>query len=315
MGSSRLRSGGVIATVALVVCACTGGSNGPTTGGSDGVRRSKPQEVRIVAEDFAYTEAPLQIVAGVIDLTFVNRGSFGHEATLSGIGDTPIQEFVDDLGGHTGLEGFRAPDYLDQVAVPPFVSVGGGETDHATFTLSPGRYALWCSIMDVPKGQEPTPHYQLGMMRAITVVAGDAEAQLPQADGSITARDYAFDVDIDAGDRTVTFLNEGPDQVHHATVEVFPEGVSAEEAERAVEADLEHGPWPRGIPSPSGLGFSGIFSDGLGATFRLEEGVCEDRSCEFESGRTYLFRCFVPDREGGKGHYEAHGMYEIVTIE
>lgn len=311
MMSWRMRFLVIVAVVALVTAGCRDSGGAPTSAGGgsepDG-ESTEPQEIRIVAVDYAYTEAPAEIEAGVVNLTFQNQGAIGHEATLSGIGDTSIQQFVEDLGGRQGLEGIPVPDYLDQVAVPPFVSVDPGATDEATYTLTEGRYALWCSITDVPKGEEEQPHYQLGMIREVRVTGGTPEVELPQADGTITATDYAFEVDIDAGDRNVNFINEGPDQVHFSTVEVYPKGVDAVEATRAYEAFLEPGNLPEGVPRFKGLGFSGIFSEGLGSRFQLFRGA-------FESGRTYVFACFVPDREGGEPHAIAYNMFEVVTLE
>jgi hypothetical protein len=89
---------------------------------------------------------------------------------------------------------------------------------------------------------------------------------------------------------------------------VYPEGVDEAEAAAAFEATLESGPPPKGNPSPAPVGFGGIFSDGLGAQIALDEDA-------LESGRTYLFACWVPDREGGKPHAVAYRMYEVITIE
>lgn len=307
MRSLRVRFLMVGAVVSLAMSACTDDGSTPTSGGDGSEPRSEPQEVTIIAVDYGYTEVPVELEAGVIGLRFENQGTVSHEATLSGIGDTPIDRFVEDLRGRTGLEGLPFPEYLDQVAVPPFVSVEGGATGEATFTLTEGRYALWCSITDVARGDEKAPHYELGMVRELTVSRGDAEPQPLVADGTITATDYAFELDLEAGDRSVIFVNEGPDQVHLTTVEVYPEGVDAAAAEDAFETQLEPGPLPEGVPSPKGLGFSGIFSEGLGSRFELDG--------EFESGRTYLFVCMVPDREGGEPHAIAYDMYEAITIE
>lgn len=298
------------AVLVLVTVSCIGEDGSPTATGTGDGSIAAPQEVAFVAVDYAYPEAPAEIAAGVVDLTFENRGTVYHEASLTGIGDTPLEVFIQDLAGRGGLNGAAPyPDYIDQAAVPPFVSIPGGSTGHATFILTPGRYALWCSVTEAADGDEEGVHYQKGMMRELTVVGDEAPATLPEADGRITARDYAFEVDVQAGDHTVNFINEGPDQIHLSTVEVYPEGVDAEEAAAAYAAHLEPGPLPEGLPSPTGLGFSGIFSEGLGSTFELSDGG------EFESGRTYLFACVVRDREGGKPHQSAYGMYKIVTIE
>lgn len=300
----RVRVRVILAVAALVASGCSGSSPEASTPADDA---NEPQAVNIVAADYTYIDAPRELEVGAINLTFDNQGTVPHEVALAGIGDTPLSTFVDDLGGRTGLEGDPFPDYLDQVAVPPFVSAEGGESKVGTFTLTEGRYALFCSIRDVAVGDEKAAHYQLGMIRELRVSGGADQPRLPAADGTITAKDYAFEVDLEDGDRSVTFINEGPDEVHLTAIEVYPEGVDASTAERAFRMQLEPGPDPKDLPrADEGLGFSGIFSAGLGTRFEL--------GAEVESGRTYLFVCYLADRAGGKPHATAYNMYEIVTI-
>lgn len=307
MRSWRVRFLAVLAVVSLVAGGCGDDGGGAPTPAGDG---GKAQEVTIVAADYEYTDAPMELEGGVINLSFENQGTVTHEVALAGIGDTPVDQFVEEFG--PVLQGGPFPDYLDQVAVP--IEVGGGASGEATFTVSEGRYVMFCSLTGVAEGDKPdkpkAPHYELGMIQELTVSGGDAEPQLPEADGTITATDYAFEADLEAGDSSVNFVNDGPDQVHFASVSVYPEGTDAAAAEEAFKALLEAeegAPPPEGVPQPEDIGFSGIFSAGLGSTFQLEGG--------FESGRTYLFSCFVSDRAGGAPHAIAYNMYEAVTIE
>ena len=263
---------------------------------------SEPQEVTITAVDYRYSQAPTQISGGVIDLTFENEGAVDHEVALTAIGDATLEQYMEWLGGGNGLGGEAFPEYLEQVAVPTFAQPG--TTTHATFTLTEGNYALFCGYRDTGGAA----HYQLGMVQRLTVSGGPMRPTLPEADGTITATDYALDVDIQAGDETVNFVNEGPDQLHMSTVEVYPKGVDAAEAERAFRTQLEPGPLPRDVPRTIGLGFSGFYSEGLGATFRLSQG-------RFVSGRTYLFQCFLFDRTGGEPHVKKYDQWTVVTIE
>lgn len=294
-----------IPAITLVAAGCTADAAHTTSTTDIG----EPQQANIVAVDYAFTEAPTELQSGVIQLHFENHGTVPHEIVLDGIGDTPLDEVV---------EGFRevlsftdpVPEFVDQIVLPTPVSALGGEGFDTTFTLSEGRYALFCNLKDAPKGEKKTPHLELGMIRELTVIGGDGEPVLPEADGTITASDHAFDIDLEAGDRTVNFLNEGPDEVHFASVELYREGVSAEEAEEAYAARLEPGEPPRGTPTAeASLGFSGIFSAGLGGHFELLNGAA------FEAGRTYLFVCGLSDRAGGEPHAKAYGMYRAVTIE
>ena len=59
---------------------------------------------------------------------------------MAGIGDTPIDQFLEDLrGGAFQLNGKPSPGYLDQVLVPP--GPAPGEAVEATFTIR----SQWCS--------------------------------------------------------------------------------------------------------------------------------------------------------------------------
>jgi hypothetical protein len=302
--ATRQRTRPTAAVIALVLALVTGGCT-ERTDAPEPDRPSEPatiQEALFVGEDYSYPIVPEHLRAGAVRVTFENRGDVFHKLTLTGIGDASLAEFIEDGGPTIALTGKPFPSYIDQVAVPPFVGIEGGKVGHATYTLTEGRYALYCNATNVPKGEEEAPHFEMGMIRLLTVEGGEAEPELPPADGTITATDYAFDVDLEAGDRTVNFVNEGPDQVHLTTIEMYPEGVTEAQARKDFEgkgALASH---------TNGLGFGGIFSAGLGAQIVLPEDA-------IQSGRTYLFVCFVPDREGGEAHVTAYGMYEIVTIE
>jgi plastocyanin len=278
------------------------GAAAPAEDGSNDVSRHHP--VTVVAADYEYTALPTEIPAGIVDLTFENTGMVGHEVAMAGLGDTPIDRFLEDLrGGAFQLNGQAQPDYLDQVIVS--AGPAPGETIEATFSMTPGRYAFFCVFTEAAPGDEEIPHYERGMLREVTVVEGDPDPTFAPADGNITSVDYGFEVDLEAGDRTVNFMNEGPRQIHLTEVKVYPEGVSAEEAEAAFARELKGK--PAGIPEPRSIGYTGILSAGLGSTFRLDQKVM--------SGRTYLFACFAPDREGGQPHAIAHDEYLAVTIE
>jgi hypothetical protein len=145
------------------------------------------------------------------------------------------------------------------------------------------------------------------------VNAGEA-GELPDADGAITAADYTFDVDVEAGDESISFLNTGAeDQVHFGSLIQFPEGTSEEDALATVAAFMsEEGPGEDNVqPSDDEYGFTGVYSKDLGGRVTLDEG--------FAPG-TYAIGCFISDRTGGPPHAvpEAeggHGMVEAFTIE
>jgi plastocyanin len=273
------------------------------------------EAITITAVDYAFEGAPEVLPGGRITVNFDNQGEVAHEIALVEIGDTSLEQFLEDFP--PVLEGGPFPDYADQVAVP--IETEGGGSGEVTFTIGEGTYALFCALdgdADAPEpaeGEEPEPgepHYARGMAQTIEVGATDGDADLPEGDATITATDYTFDHDIEAGDTTINFLNDGPAQVHFAGVSVFPEGVDAAAAEAAFEALLaseEDSPPPEGTPEPEDIGFSGVYSTGLGGQFTVPGG--------FESGRTYLLVCFVSDRSGGPPHAIANKMYKAFTVE
>jgi len=290
-----------------------------TTTGGEG----EPEAVTIVANDYAFSDAPSELAAGVVELTFENAGQVEHELALIEIGDTPIDEVGTALA--PVLEGGPFPDFLENVSIPAVAD--SGATVETTALLAAGDYALICTLTGVApaegatttmpaegaggegEGEEGPPHYELGMVQPLTVTAGDGSTTLPEADSTITASDYAFDVDVSAGDQTVAFVNEGPDQVHHAVFFPFAEGIDEAAAGTALTAFLsseEEGPPPPEFDfEAQTFDDFGVFSAGLGATYEAS----------FESGRTYAVVCFIQDRSGGPPHAIAHDMTEVFTVE
>jgi hypothetical protein len=205
---------------------------------------------------------------------------------------------------------------METALVP--AEVAAGETFETTFTLPAGDYALFCALDDQPgeegagaeepAGEAPQAHHELGMIQELTVT-GDAEAELPEAGGTITARDYEFDIDVPAGEQTVNFLNEGPAEVHHAVFFAFTEGTDEAAAQGALETFLasEEAPPPPELDmaATEELPTAGVFSAGLGQTLEMN----------LESGRTYAIACFIQDRAGGPPHAVAHQMTQIFTVE
>ncbi len=294
----------VFAVLPLSLAAC----------GSDDDSAADVQQVTVVADDYVFTNAP-EFDAGVIQLTLENNGAVSHEVAFVEIGDTPIADFPADF--LPVFEGGPFPDYADAAMAP--LEVEGGKTGTVTFTLGEGTYALFCALdgdADAPapaEGEEPTagePHLKRGMIQSFTVGAGDDDAVLPEADGTITANDYTFDVDVVAGDKTINFDNDGPDEIHFAGVNVFPEGTTAAEAEEAFGAMLsaeEGSPLPEDGLQSEDFAFSGVASPGLGVQFSSAEGA-------FESGRTYIVACFISDRAGGPPHAIGQKMYKAFTV-
>lgn len=299
-----------VALLATMIAGCGDDDDDNGGGSADG-----GESISVTAVDYAFEGAPEELSAGRVNLSFDNQGKVDHELALVEIGDTSLEQFLEDFP--PVLEGGPFPEYAGHVAVP--VDIPGGESAEVTFLVEEGTYALFCALdgdadADPPaEGEEPIPgepHYALGMAQSLTVTAADDAASLPDADGTITATDYTFDPDVEAGDTTINFLNDGPDEVHFAGLSVFPEGVDVDAATAAFEALLsadEGAPPPEGTPEPEDAGFSGIYSSGLGGQFTVPGG--------FQSGRTYMVVCFIQDRAGGPPHAIGQKMFKAFTVE
>lgn len=324
----RSRALVLLAVVALVAAGC-GDDDGddvtttttPLTSETTTGTGGEATELSVVADDFSFSGVPDELEAGVFEITFENAGEVEHEMAFVEIGDTPLDEVGPALA--PTLEGGPFPDFLVNLSIPAIADAG--ETQETTAPLAEGDYALICTFTGVvpepgattttgeggPDEEEPEgpPHYELGMIQPVTVTEGAGELALPEADSTVTATDYAFDVDVSAGSQTVNFTNEGPDQVHHAVFFAFNEGVDEAAAEEALQtfvaSEDETSPPPPEIDLEAMTPEFGVFSSGLGASYEAE----------FESGRTYAAVCFIQDREGGPPHVIANDMQEIFTVE
>lgn len=140
--------------------------------------------------------------------------------------------------------------------------------------------------------------------------SGDAGGEIPDT-GSITARDYSFDVKVRAGEEKFYFTNEGPNQVHHVVLFNFGK-IPVDDVEENLVPFLEsegEGPQPEAFKdldmSKFDAGSAGVTTPGLGAT----------GDGKFESGNTYAAVCFIQDRTGGPPHAFAKGMRTVFSVE
>jgi hypothetical protein len=256
----------------------------------------EPRTLSLVASDVGVAGLPASLEAGIYEVTVKNDSSRDMDLELIESAGRPESEFVSDLDAMID-EGAPIPDYIVHVVGIGFIEPAGSLT--TTLTLSPADYSL------VHTGEGTTVLGTVG-------VAGDPPAadDLP-AGAKITARDYGFTIEgIKAGAQTVTFVNEGPLQVHHAVVLGFPAGTEEGAIREAVQTLMtldESTPPPEGIPLPDetiNIG-SSVYSAGMGGTFQAT----------FEAGRPYAVLCFISDRSGGAPHAIAHNMIEVFTVE
>jgi plastocyanin len=276
----------------------TGGAAPTTTSGVPG-----PTAITIVATDYAYSGVPATIPAGIVTVSFVNRGKVAHEMSVLKVTDNRDTKAIFTSIGKMFKGGPIPSNFLAWNGVhdtPP------GKTTNTQFNLTPGNYIALCGDTGVAGSTTSGPPHALrGMYKQFTVT-GTGGTTLPTAAITLTAHDYGFDVSqLKAGTQTVLFKNIGPVQWHFADINVFPKGTTVAQVQANVtKLLLSNGPPPPGVPVPQDLGGSQSASPGYGNTF----------TTTLETGRVYLVVCFFSDKTGGLPHALGHHMYKIFTV-
>lgn len=256
----------------------------------------------LTLSDAGLTGVPDTFPGGAVEVTLSLEGSREY-ATIdfTKVDDgVTAEQFAE--GFMPVFEGGPFPEFVQTSAGVP--EIGPGESTTTTILLEPGTYVVWHE--SIPAGEEEPPE----IIGQVVEVTEGAESELPATDGEIVARDYGFDADI-TGPGTITFRNEGPDQLHHAVVVDFGTN-SPDVVEQAIGPLVQGG---EDDPPPDIEGFdmeqvnfdlaaSGVFGPGLGGTFEVD----------FQSGNTYALVCFISDRSGGPPHAIGMDMYEVFTV-
>ena len=241
---------------------------------------------------------PPEIEAGLVQVAVTDQTEgAGGEINLTRVeeGSDPTQ-FATDLVASVFGGGAFPGYFLDNAGV-----AGSG-----LVTLDAGEYIVW---IDVASDLDRESTAEDVVTSSLTVTEGD-DASLPDADGTITAADYSFEVDVSAGLGTINFVNEGPDQFHHAIVVDFGtnDPATVEENMLALLEGEEDAPPPEGIDMAQvnfDFAGSGVFGPDGSGTFEAD----------FVAGNTYAVLCFIQDRAGGAPHAIANAMYEVIQVE
>ena len=295
----------VLAVFVLVLGAC--GSDDGDDGSVEEAAEEEAAEEEAAEEeeaasiDVTVTESGVdgvaEVPAGVVDVTVDDQsGSAGSEVNFTLVAEGTTEEAFKE-GLVPVFEGGPFPDFL--------LSTAG--TRGGLVTLDEGEYIAWADLaFDLDRPATPDDIVTAPM----TVAAGDDDAELPEADGTIVAEDYRYDIDIPAGGGTINFANIGPDEMHHAILIDFGTNDPAVIEENFPAILQAEGPddIPEGVdPSQIDFEFAGssVFGPDLSGTFPAE--VAADT--------TYAAVCFISDRAGGPPHAFAHDMYQVFTVE
>ena len=299
--------------VAAGGCSSGGGNTSAATSSS---APAAPAEVTVKAHEYGF-DAPAQVEGGVVRLTLQNDGKLKHEAVVVEAGDTPLDRLRQDLSPVVKGDGQPVPPYLHfrgGVSLVP-----GGSSSSASLALPAGKYVLVCTLTDAdsqdpdaPAGTEPaaadaaTFHFDRGMAVPFEVKAANT-AVMPATDGTVVARDWAFDLPpLTPGTKTLTFRNDGQ-QDHSLGLSEFADGIDAASAKSSFDqflaADVAGKPPPDNLPIPADVAFAGPLSAGGQTTFTVA----------LKPSRTYVFACYMADRAGGPRHAGGKGMVAYVT--
>jgi plastocyanin len=293
----------MLVALGLLVTSCS--SSSKTSSATTPPTTAKPAatSLTITAGDYDYEGVPATIPAGLVDVTFVNKGQVDHEMAFVRVpAGTDTKVMFADLKKTFDGGPFPA-SFLSGNGVP---NTPAGKTVDTQFNLVPGDYLALCTESgDAATKQDGAPHFARNMYKKVTVT-GTGGNTPPTAESTLTARDYGFDVThLKAGKQTIAFSNLGPKQWHFADINVFPKGTTVAQAEAAMPKLLaSQGPPPAGVPAPDSVFSSQLASPGNGNTF----------SITLEPGRTYMVICFISDLAGGPPHAIGHQMYKVFTV-
>lgn len=266
--------------------ACT---NADSNVDSTDAAAGQPQEITIVARDFAFV-VPDTVNPGLTRINLVNEGPNIHHAFLVRLSEGKT---LADLNA-----AFRTMKPTD-----PFpswaVDAGGpnppsfGDSSAVVQELQPGTYAVICMV-DIP---DKIPHVAKGM--ATTMIVREAPVVAvaePVATVTMNLQDYTFNLSqpLTAGAHVIKVENIA-DQPHEVVIMKLMEGKTLE--------DL--GKWAATMQGPPP-------AETVGGVAPFSRGSTIYVPVDLTPGN-YVLICFVPDSKDGKLHSD-HGMVMPITV-
>lgn len=192
----------------------------PTEAPAKVVEQALP-EIEMDAADYSYT-APAKVDAGWVRVTLTNSGMEPHHVQFLRLNDgVTAAQFEEALSRAVGPALAMTSEVGGVGAVYP------GGTASAVINLPAGEYVILCFI---PSPSDGIGHHAKGMIKSLTVKAGDTIAAEPKSDLSIRLKDYSFEMptSLAAGKLTVKVTNDGPES-HEFNVMKLEEGKTAQD--------------------------------------------------------------------------------------
>jgi hypothetical protein len=272
---------GLMLAAAIPLAAC--GDDDDDAGGGGGGEAAEVTQLSIDVTDQGI-EAPQSVEAGLVEITLMNSGTGGHEAQLIRLeGGHTAEQALKVVTGESG----RIPDWL--VGGGGVGSTKPGNTGTATQVLEPGSYAILDTEADKPASA------------ALEVTGEAGEAELPEAEATVTASEYTFESSgLKAGKNTILFENTGQELHHLIANPVKPDTTPAQIIKFFQTEEKSANPFRGGEEASVG-------------TSVIDTGVSQVVELELKAG-SYAFQCFIPDRAGGPPH-AFKGMISVEEVQ
>jgi hypothetical protein len=241
--------------------------------------------------DFAF-EGQDTLETGLVTLKFDNIGQEDHHLQMGRLNDgVTYEDFMTTLQNE-GLAAFALLEMVGGVSV-----LQPGVSQRVTVNLEkPGLYVALCVLPSVADG---TPHYALGMVKPIEVVAPAAASnpEAPEADLEVRMVDFGYDVpaEVNAGEQVWEVINVG-EQPHELAVGKLKEGKTLADVMTFVQNE-QQGEAP---------------FEFMGGAQVMATGYSNFVEFDFEAGE-YVALCFYPDPATGLPHILL-GMVRPFTV-
>jgi hypothetical protein len=230
---------------------------------------------------------PDEISGGWVKITITNEGQEPYHIQLVRL---ETGKSLEDLKAALTADPATYPAWAEPFGGPNAPDPGG--TTSAIAYLPAGNYAM----IDIIPNAEGIPHYQNGLMRALTVTEpGGIIPGEPLPDVTITLNDFKFETTVTplAENQTIRLVNNGT-QVHEAVLVRLEDGKTADDYLNTPPGEIP--------PAVSLGGITGIVP-----------GDSQYLQLDFEPG-TYALYCFLMDAESQAPHFVL-GMIQEFTVE
>lgn len=218
--------------------------------------------VEVRGDEYAYV-MPDSAEPGWTTIDFTNTGEEAHEFALFRLDDGKTLADVQKVLGDPASQQQGPPDWVTIVAGVPTLAAGAAAS--LTQELEAGTHVLVC-FLEGPSGK---PHFVDGMIRELEV-SGEARGDEPNADAVLALGEGLEAPEIEAGERTLEFRNDG-DEPSALSLVAYEPGKTPEDLKRWEEAGAK-GPAP---------------AEFLGGIIDVPAGSSAYYTFDFEVGREY----------------------------